>query len=83
MTPKWVVKTVQALDDYKLLITFHYDEKKIYDMKPLLEYNIFKPLKNISDNYPKYVITMDDVDMSHDGIIHLNLIDFLMDNEVI
>lgn len=28
MTPKWVVKTVQALDDYKLLITFHYDEKK-------------------------------------------------------
>ena len=43
----------------------------------------FKPLKNIQDNYPKYVITMDDADMSHDGIIHLNLIDFLMDNEVI
>ena len=43
----------------------------------------FKPLKKISDNYPKYVITMDDVDMSHEGIIHLNLIDFLMDNEVI
>ena len=36
----------------------------------------FKPLKSIQDNYPKYVITMDDVDMSHDGIIHLNLIDF-------
>ena len=43
----------------------------------------FKPLKKISDNYPKYVITMDDVDMSHEGIIHLNLIDFLMDNEMI
>ena len=43
----------------------------------------FKPLKSIQDNYPKYVITMDDVDMSHDGIIHLNLIDFLRDNEVI
>ena len=43
----------------------------------------FKPLKNIPDNYPKYVITLDDVDMSHDGIIHLNLIDFLRDNEVI
>ena len=43
----------------------------------------FKPLKNIQDNYPKYVITMDDVEMSHDGIIHLNLIDFLMDNEMI
>ena len=43
----------------------------------------FKPLKNISDNYPKYVISMDDVDMSHEGIEHLNLIDFLRDNEVI
>lgn len=38
----------------------------------------FKPLKNISDNYPKYVITMDDLDMSHEGIRHLNLLDFLL-----
>ena len=48
MTPKWVVKAVQVLDDYKLLLTFQYDGKKIYDMKPLLKYTIFKPLKNIS-----------------------------------
>ena len=26
----------------------------------------FKPLKNISDNYPKYVITLNGVDMSHE-----------------
>ena len=43
----------------------------------------FAPLKNINDNYPKYVITMDEVDMSHDGINHLNLVDFLMDLEII
>lgn len=43
----------------------------------------FKPLKSISDNYPKYVITMDEINFSHDGIEHLNLIDFLMDNEII
>lgn len=43
----------------------------------------FGPLKNIPDNYPKYVITMDDIDMSHEGIEHLNLIDFLMDDEII
>ena len=43
----------------------------------------FKPLKNISDNYPKYVITLDEGVMSHEGIIHLNLIDFLRDNETI
>ena len=38
----------------------------------------FKPLKKIEDNYPKYVITLDDINMSHDGIKHLNLIDFLL-----
>ncbi|MEE0939109.1 ATP-binding protein [Methanobrevibacter sp.] len=43
----------------------------------------FKPLKNIPDNYPKYVITLDGEVMSHEGIIHLNLIDFLRDNETI
>ena len=43
----------------------------------------FAPLKNINDNYPKYVITMDEVDMSQDGIIHLNLIDFLLNLEII
>ena len=48
MIPQWIVKGVQVLDDYKLLITFQYDEKKIYDMKPLLDYNIFKPLKNVA-----------------------------------
>jgi hypothetical protein len=42
----------------------------------------FKPLKNIADNYPKYVITMDDVDMSHEGIEHLNLVDFLLCDEI-
>lgn len=41
----------------------------------------FKPLKMIQDNYPKYVITMDDLNFSHDGIIHMNLIDFLTKNE--
>lgn len=36
----------------------------------------------INDNYPKYVISMDKIQMSRDGIIHLNLIDFLMNNKL-
>ena len=32
----------------------------------------------VSDNFPKYVISMDKVPLSRDGIIHMNLIDFLM-----
>lgn len=42
----------------------------------------FEPLRLINDNYPKYVITMDDAEMSHDGINHLNLVDFLLDKEI-
>ncbi len=39
----------------------------------------FGPYKGIDDNYPKYVITMDKFDMSQDGIIHKNIIDWLLD----
>lgn len=33
----------------------------------------------ISDNYPKYVVTMDRITANREGIIHKNLIDFLME----
>ena len=32
----------------------------------------------INDNYPKYVITLDKINFSRQGIIHKNIIDFLM-----
>ena len=32
----------------------------------------------INDNYPKYVISMDKMDFSRNGIKHINIIDFLM-----
>ena len=35
-------------------------------------------LEKINDNYPKYVISMDEFDMSRNGIRHINIIDFLM-----
>lgn len=38
----------------------------------------FGAYKFIDDNYPKYVISLDKVDLSRNGIIHLNLIDFLL-----
>ena len=41
------------------------------------EFGAFNP---INDNYPKYVISLDKQDFSRDGIIHINLIDWLMDN---
>ncbi|WP_019138006.1 ATP-binding protein [Peptoniphilus timonensis] len=35
----------------------------------------------IKDNYPKYVLSMDKLDFSQRGIIHKNIIDFLLEDE--
>ena len=39
------------------------------------EFGAFKP---ITDASPKYVLSLDKIDMSQNGIIHLNIIDFLL-----
>ena len=38
----------------------------------------FSVLELIKDNFPKYVISMDQFDMSRNGIKHYNMIDFLL-----
>ena len=39
------------------------------------------PLKKISDNYPKYILTLDDdLDTDFDGIKKINVLDWLLDN---
>ncbi len=38
----------------------------------------FGAYSSIDDNYPKYVMTMDKINYSQNGIIHLNIIDFLL-----
>ena len=42
------------------------------------EFNAFSPIKNASS---KYVLSLDKIDMSKNGITHLNIIDFL-ENQV-
>lgn len=39
----------------------------------------FGALEGISDNYPKYVVSFDKADFSRDGIIHKNVLKFLME----
>lgn len=39
------------------------------------EFNVYK---KIEDNYPKYVLSMDKFDISQNGIIHKNIIDWLL-----
>lgn len=38
----------------------------------------FGAYDSIRDNYPKYVVSLDRVPLSRDGVIHMNLIDFLL-----
>jgi hypothetical protein len=38
--------SVTPLENYKLLLTFDNDEKKIFDVTPYLEDKYFAPLKN-------------------------------------
>lgn len=38
----------------------------------------FGAYNNVDDNYPKYVLSMDEFDMSRNGIIHMNIRDFLL-----
>lgn len=52
----------------------------LYDQKVIdREFGAFA---DISDNYPKYVISFDQMDFSRDGIIHKNVIDFLLEGFV-
>ena len=41
----------------------------------------FGVYERVRDNYPKYVLTLDEFDMSRDGIKHRNIRDFLLEKE--
>ena len=50
----------------------------LYDQKVIdREFGAFS---NIPDNFPKYVLSFDKMDFSRDGIIHKNVLDFLLEN---
>ena len=42
----------------------------------------FRPLNKIKDNYPKYVLSMDEINLSSNGIIHMNILEFLKADEI-
>ena len=42
---------------------------------------IFETYNSITDNFPKYFLSMDHSNFSQDGVIHKNIIDFLLEDE--
>lgn len=63
---------VKPLEDYKLLLTFDNQEKKIKDMKPYLDKGVFKKLKDKeffnSVRIAFGTISWDDIDMCADSL---------------
>lgn len=73
---EWEIDFVCKKQDKKIYVQV---TQNITDEKTLERE--FRPLLEVKDNYPKYVISMDEIDMSHDGVIHMNIIDFLTGNK--
>ena len=61
-------------------------ERKYFQVAYLLsdkkvEERDFGALKKIEDNYPKYVISLDKMNFSQNGIIHKNIVDWLLEED--
>ena len=41
----------------------------------------FGAYKGVPDNFPKYVVSLDNISMSREGIKHINILEFLLKNE--
>lgn len=79
---------VGKVGDYEIDFICMKDRKKIYIQVAymLADQDVvdreFRPLRKVSDNFPKYVVSSDKHDFSGDGIIHKNIIDFLLDKSI-
>ena len=60
-------------------LSFYQISYKIRDEKT--RERIFETYNSITDNFPKYVLSMDHSNFSQDGVIHKNIIDFLLEDE--
>ena len=65
------IRDIEVLEDYLLRVKFYNEVIKIYDCKPLLEKDVFKPLKNESffkrvkvDSGGYGIIWNDDIDLA-------------------
>lgn len=61
--------------------------KEYYQVSYLLETEEtrnreFGVYQKVNDNYPKYVLSMDKMNFSQNGIIHLNIIQFLCERSI-
>lgn len=73
-TSKGEIDFIATKTDEKLYFQVAYllDNEKVVERE-------FGAFKDIDDNYPKYVLSLDEIDFSRDGIIHKNIINWLLE----
>lgn len=73
-TTKGEVDFVTIKDQEKAYyqVAYYLYDQKVIDRE-------FGAFADIPDNFPKYVLSMDKMDFSRDGIIHKNVMDFLLE----
>ncbi len=59
------VTSVEATDDYKLVLEFDNSEQRVFDMQPILDFGRFSELKNLNE-FKKVHIAFDSVQWSNE-----------------
>lgn len=68
------IKSVAPLDDFMLLLEFNNEEKRVFDVKPLLDKPVFQPLKDmelfrkVHIIYDYTIAWNDEIDMCPDSL---------------
>jgi predicted AAA+ superfamily ATPase len=63
--------------------SLHYIQVSLSVMDAAVLERELRSLRSIRDNYPRWLLTMDQLDYSQDGIRHIKLFDFLLDPSII
>lgn len=61
---------VNGTDKEYYQVAYYLADQRVVDRE-------FGAYRQVADNYPKYVLSMDKMDFSRDGIIHQNILEFL------
>lgn len=70
----FIIKDAGGLKYIQVAVTVMSEDKLRQELRPFAD---------IRDNYPKYIITLDDIFVpDHDGIITINALDFLLGREL-
>ncbi len=48
---------------------------------PAVEEREYRPFRNVRDNWPQYLLTLDPLPLERDGVTHFNMMDLMVGDE--